>query len=139
LSQVHHADGYPTNWPADPVRWLTPADLLQAWVAVTGQATILGHVMLRQANTAATGNHAGSVSRLFVVPSAQGQGLATALLRRSLRWASSQGMSLSLEVDHTRRAAISLYERAGWRRTHSTQAEWTTPDGKPITLHHYDR
>jgi GNAT superfamily N-acetyltransferase len=137
LAQVHQADGYPSNWPADPVRWLTPADVLQAWVAVADQATILGHVMLRQVNSAGAGRAVGAVSRLFVVPRVQGQGLAAGLLRRSVRWATGQGMSLVLEVDHSRRTAIRLYERAGWRRTHSTRAEWTTTDGKPVTLYHY--
>jgi ribosomal protein S18 acetylase RimI-like enzyme len=134
LFQVHQVDKYPTNWPADPVRWMTPADVLQAWVAVTNQATIVGHVMLRPA---AGDGRVASVSRLFVVPDAQGSGLAVDLLRRARVWAAAKGLKLSLEVDDSRAAAIALYERTGWRRTNSTKADWTTPDGEPITLHHY--
>jgi hypothetical protein len=30
---VHAADGYPLRWPADSPAWLTPMNLLSAWIA----------------------------------------------------------------------------------------------------------
>jgi GNAT superfamily N-acetyltransferase len=36
LHDVHRADGYPANWPADPAGWLTPRGLLTAWAADAG-------------------------------------------------------------------------------------------------------
>ncbi|MGW2329133.1 hypothetical protein ACWC5C_25720 [Streptomyces sp. NPDC001700] len=45
LATVQRADRYPVHWPDDPQGWLTPADMLGAWVAAEGPA-VLGHVTL---------------------------------------------------------------------------------------------
>jgi hypothetical protein len=45
LATVHAADGYPLLWPADPAAWLTPANVLHAWVAEDERA-VMGHVVL---------------------------------------------------------------------------------------------
>ncbi|NUR63893.1 MAG: GNAT family N-acetyltransferase, partial [Catenulispora sp.] len=47
LNAVHASDGYPMNWPEDPVGWLTPAEGLHAWVAVAGDGEVVGHVMVQ--------------------------------------------------------------------------------------------
>jgi hypothetical protein len=48
LRAAYQTSGYPTNWPADPDRWLRPPRTLQAWVAVTDDIPVAGHVILRQ-------------------------------------------------------------------------------------------
>src|SRR5262252_10413952 len=50
LARVHAADGYPVHWPEDPGRWLTPDELLGAWVAWRSGA-LAGHVCLCPAET----------------------------------------------------------------------------------------
>ncbi len=40
-------------------------------------------------------------------------------------------------VADERSSAIALYERTGWRRVDTYPADWTTPDGAPVSLHHY--
>ena len=48
LRVVHETAGYPTNWPADPARWLRPPGILRAWVAATEDVPVAGHVILMQ-------------------------------------------------------------------------------------------
>jgi hypothetical protein len=48
LAAVHAADSYPLHLPADPPAWLTPANLLSAWVA-DGEGSVFGHVALGSA------------------------------------------------------------------------------------------
>jgi GNAT superfamily N-acetyltransferase len=134
---VHPTSGYPTNWPADPARWLTPSGILHARVATTNVLPIAGHVMLRQLPASATGERTAEVGRLFVVPAARRQGIALALLQKTIGWASTNELDLVLEVtDHLRGAQV-LYERAGFRRINTKRAAWTAPDGQPVTLHQY--
>jgi len=132
LRAVHEADGYPTNWPAEPQRWLTPPRLLQAWVAETG--SICGHVAVRQASEAGS----AEVSRLFVTPAARRRSVASALLRQAAQWAAERQCRLTLNVvDEHRSAAIACYESSGWRHTHTTTADWTTSHGEAVRLRHY--
>lgn len=134
LALVHKADGYPSNWPADPARWLTPRGMREAWVAVTGGAQIVGHVMVRNVRG---DERAISVSRFCVSPHFRGQGLGIKMLDRAREWAAERGRLLVLEVDSGAVAAVRLYEREGWRRTGSYLADWTTPQGKPVTMLRY--
>ncbi|MFI7419528.1 GNAT family N-acetyltransferase [Nonomuraea sp. NPDC049684] len=127
LALVHAADRYPVDWPADPQGWLTPGDLLRAWVAVE-EGQVLGHVGLAGAA------EGPQVTRLFVVPAARGRGLA-ALLLETVRKAA--GAPVVLEVSDEGRAAVALYERLGWRRVGSTRARWLNAAGEPALLHHY--
>ncbi|MER6509321.1 GNAT family N-acetyltransferase [Nonomuraea sp. NPDC001636] len=127
LALVHAADRYPVDWPADPQGWLTPGDLLRAWVAVE-EGRVLGHVGL-----AGTGE-GPQVTRLFVVPAARGRGLAPLLLDTVRKAA---GTPVLLEVSDEGRAAVALYERLGWRRVGSTRARWLNAAGEPALLHHY--
>lgn len=135
LALVHRSDGYPANWPADPVGWLAPTDTVRAWVATLGGATIVGHLLLHPAEGA--GERVVSVGRLFVVPAGRGLGLGGALLERARTWAAAHHLDLVLEVTDGERSAIALYERTGWRRTGTVRADWTTPGGGPVTLHRY--
>ncbi|MEV0713599.1 hypothetical protein [Asanoa sp. NPDC050611] len=61
LRAVHDADAYPLNWPEDPIAWLAPQGLAQAWVAELAPGTIAGHVAIL----------GGELTRLFVTPAAR--------------------------------------------------------------------
>jgi GNAT superfamily N-acetyltransferase len=136
LRLVHEADGYPMVWPKDPVRWLTPASTLHGWVAVTRSAAPVGHVLLLGTERPDT----WELARLFVSPEARGLGLGAALLDAACARAAEQGRKLELEVVADERSrAISLYERAGWRRTGTVTAGWTNPDGGRVRMHRYAR
>lgn len=137
LAAVHQTSGYPTNWPADPARWLTPSGLARAWIATTQGLPIAGHVILRQQPASGTSEPAAEVSRLFVVPAARRQGIALALLQKAIHWAAANELGLVLEVTDHLRAARALYQRAGFRMVNTKQADWTAPDGRPVTLHQY--
>ncbi|MEV4111042.1 GNAT family N-acetyltransferase [Nonomuraea sp. NPDC049695] len=124
LAQVQAVDRYPVDWPDDPRRWLTPADLTSAWIA-TEAGAVLGHVGITRD---------AEIVRLFVTPAARGRRLAAQLLD-SVR-AAVHG-PLKLEVSSEGRAAIALYERSGWRRVGSSRADWVNAAGEPALLHHY--
>jgi ribosomal protein S18 acetylase RimI-like enzyme len=54
---------------------------------------------------------------LYVVPQSRRQGVAAALIRRSVAYARDVGaVSMFLETAKTNTAAQALYERAGWER-----------------------
>lgn len=139
LEIVHQTSGYPTNWPADPARWLTPSGILRAWIGTTDELPVAGHVILRQLPASAPGQHAAEVNRLFVVPAARRQGIGLALLQKTMHWAAANELDLVLEVTDHLRAARTLYERTGFRLITTERADWTTPDGQPVTLHRYVR
>lgn len=150
LAEVHAADGYPMNWPADPADWLTPPDTLGAWTAVRDGA-VVGHVVLRagfddldpllaEAGDVAdvAPDRLASVARLFVVPAARRLGLGAALIRHVTTEAAARDLRLALDVvDDGRGAAQALYESAGWRRVTTVKAAWTTPDGTHPLVHYY--
>jgi GNAT superfamily N-acetyltransferase len=137
LAAVHQTSGYPTNWPADPARWLTPSGIVRAWIAMTDELPIAGHLILRQLPASAQGEHAVEVSRLFVVPAARRQGIAMALFQQTIHWAAMNGWNLVLEVADHLQAARALYEQVGFCLVDTKRAEWTTPDGRPVALHRY--
>ena len=151
LTAVYQGGSYPTNWPADPARWLSPPDTIRAWVAETAatgekaaseQPPIAGHVLLTQPparppdENPATGN-AAEIGRLFVVPATRRQGIAAALLGETMRWARANDRDLVLYVTDHLQAARALYQRLGFRLAATTRADWTTPDGQPVTLLRY--
>lgn len=85
LALVAAADGYPSRWPEDPADWLRSRDLLSPWVAER-EGDLLGQLVLRRPHGdvpvdlwfAATGfgpDRCAVVTRMFVAPAAQGQGL----------------------------------------------------------------
>ena len=132
LAIVYRTSGYPANWPADPARWLTPSGIVHAWIGTTGELPVAGHLLLRQLPSSAI-----EVSRLYVVPAARRQGVALALLRKAIEWAATNERDLVLEVTDHLKAARALYEQAGFRLVSAERADWTTPDGQPVTLHRY--
>jgi GNAT superfamily N-acetyltransferase len=134
LRTVHQTSGYPVNWPADPARWLQPSRVLRAWVAATDDIPVADHVILRQPPAA---GRPAEVSRLFVVPAARRQGAASALLEVAMGAATADDLDLFLDVTDHLRAARALYGRAGFRLVSTAHADWTTPDGHPVTLHRY--
>jgi GNAT superfamily N-acetyltransferase len=133
LAAVHAADGYPAYWPDEPGRWLTPRDLLNAWVARQADE-VVGHVCLCRAEDGASGGiwsgatglpieRLGAVGRLFVAPAARRQGLGERLLLAAGDEARRLGRHPVLEVLERDRAAAALYERLGWRRAGPLDAE----------------
>jgi ribosomal protein S18 acetylase RimI-like enzyme len=101
---------------------------------VAGDIPVAGHVILMQP---LPGERSAEVSRLFVAPAARRQGVAAALLETVMRSATANDLDLFLDVTDHLRAARALYQRAGFRLVSTAQAEWTTPDGGPVTLHRY--
>ncbi len=144
LRRVHETSGYPSRWPADPGRWLTPADQLAAWVA-EDDGQLAGHVALVQGVRTpcllrATGRgpgELGGIVRLFVDPAARRQGLARALLDTAAAHARACGLVPVLDVVADSAPAIALYERSGWRLAGTQTATWVTPAGLVPTLRCY--
>jgi GNAT superfamily N-acetyltransferase len=134
LRTVYETSGYPTNWPDDPARWLRPPGILQAWVATTVGIPVAGQAILMQPSP---GERSAEVSRLFVVPAARRRGVASALLETVMGAAAENDLDLFLDVTDHLAGARALYQRAGFRLITTTQADWTTPDGRPVTLHRY--
>jgi GNAT superfamily N-acetyltransferase len=141
LRAVHEADAYPLNWPAEPRGWLTPARLLQAWIVEEAEGAVIGHVAVRRLTNASgsqwSTRHA-ELSRLYVTPAARRRSVASALVRHAWSWAAENGYDLTLNVtDEHRSAAVAFYEATGWQHSDTTDADWTTPDGRPVRLRHY--
>lgn len=136
LRRVHEANGYPSRWPADPGRWLTPADQIAAWVA-EDDGQLAGHVALVQGvqtpcllrATGRDSSELGGVVRLFVDPAARRQGLARALLDAAAAHARACGLVPVLDAVADSAPAIALYERSGWRLAGTQIATWVTPAG----------
>jgi GNAT superfamily N-acetyltransferase len=147
LAEVHARDGYPLHWPDDPVRWLTPEGMLGAWVAV-GEDAVIGHVALVSAVgdgaapvwSAASGlppERIAVVAKLFVAPAGRGRGLGALLLDQATAEARRRGLHPALEVLDHDRAAMALYERAGWQRVGSAPAPWAMTSAGQVTQLHY--
>jgi ribosomal protein S18 acetylase RimI-like enzyme len=137
LAEVYRTSGYPTNWPGDPAAWLTPTRTVCTWVAGSDEVPVAGHVVVRQLPASSAGQPVAEVSRLFVAPAARRRGVAQALLQQAMHWAAANEQDLVLEVTDHLQAAWALYERAGFRRSGTQRADWTTADGQPVTLHQY--
>jgi GNAT superfamily N-acetyltransferase len=137
LRAVHETDAYPLNWPADPRRWLNPPRLLRAWIAEEPGGAVAGHVAVQRSHGETPAGHV-EPSRLYIAPSARRRSLASALVDHVRAWAAEHEYDLTLNVtDEHRSAAVAFYEATGWRHTHTTDADWTTPDGKPVKPRHY--
>lgn len=145
LAEVHDRDAYPTRWPADPAKWLNPAHLLAAWVAVDNGA-VGGHIGVvagvedEQLIEAAgrPSEELAMVSRLFVRPAARGQRLGEQMLSTATAFAAQHQLGLVLDVvDDGRTTATQLYERLGWRMVGRRSAGWITPAGTRPQLRLY--
>ncbi|WP_232534138.1 GNAT family N-acetyltransferase [Plantactinospora sp. KBS50] len=134
---MHENDAYPLNWPTDPLSWLNPPRLQQAWIAEESGGIVDGHVAIQRSPSEAPARHV-ELSRLFVTPTARRHSLAGALVDHARRWAAEHNYDLTPNVtDEQRSAAVAFYEATGWRHTHTMDADWTTPDGRPVKLRHY--
>jgi GNAT superfamily N-acetyltransferase len=125
LADTHRTAGYPVHWPADPAGWLSPADLLGAWVAeVDGQ--VVGHAALIEARdrtgsawaewSGSPAGEAAEVTRLCVTSAARGRSVGRRLLDTVAKAAVDRGRHPILGVLEPGGAAIVLYEHAGWTR-----------------------
>ncbi|MEV1021220.1 GNAT family N-acetyltransferase [Streptomyces sp. NPDC050264] len=130
LAAVHAKDGYPTNWPADPARWLAAGAGGTAWVA-QWDGRVVGHVMLGPPGAGdvapslvAAGPEAAVVGRLFVDPAARGHRIGAMLLDRAAQEAYRKAARAVLDVVATDTAAVALYERLGWEFLATGQQEW---------------
>jgi GNAT superfamily N-acetyltransferase len=126
LRSVYLSDGYPTNWPKDPARWIAGRRVIGAWVCERGEQ-VVGHVALtaadpgrafRQWSEALTlpVESLAVVSRFFVTPGERERGVGARLISRVERAAADRGLHLVLAVSDHNRAAISFYEKRRWRR-----------------------
>lgn len=130
LAEVHRVDGYPEVWQDDPAGWLDPPETIAAWVAESAGA-VAGHVSLISDSDGPV-----KLSRLFVGPRAQRQGLARALMAVAVGWARDAGRDVVLEVD-AEVAAVAVYERLGWRLLTTGQGSWIGRDGRRPTVRYY--
>ena len=139
LWMTHEASGYPAVWPRDPVRWLTSSGRdVKTWVAAADGA-VAGHVALgREEGPTGTATFPLlAITRLFVAPAARGRGVGGALLVAAVDFVRGNASRPMLTVADTGRAAIRLYERAGWRRIGGRRADWAEPDGRHPTVYDY--
>lgn len=126
LVKVHAKDGYPVEGVDDPEAWLTPPELLAAWVAVR-DGRVVGHTALTRPN----GEDAVALwldqsqdseaqvavgARLFVAPEARHAGVGEQLMQVANAYAREHGLRVVLDVMAKDAAAIRLYERLGLQR-----------------------
>lgn len=147
LERVHAVDGYPMQWPANPREWLAPERLLAAWVAEDADGAV-GHVAVHSGEGDPAASHwterlgrpleqIAVLAQLFVSPNARGHGLGATLVAHACDEARARGLFPALNVLDHDRAAIQLYEHAGWYRVASTPAPWGRELGEPQLLHYY--
>ncbi|MGL5829866.1 MAG: GNAT family N-acetyltransferase [Angustibacter sp.] len=124
LVEVHATDGYPVEGVDDPLAWLDLPNAIGAWTAELDGRPV-GHIALTEPGPGDEAPHLlaqqhGSeptavLGRLFVSPSARGQGLAEQLTRTAMDAATAAGRRAVLDVMLKDRSAIRLYRRLGWR------------------------
>ncbi|WP_393097424.1 GNAT family N-acetyltransferase [Streptomyces sp. LN325] len=126
LVAVHAVDGYPVEGVDAPLEWLSPAGVLQAWVAEKG-GKIVGHAMLSRPQgegavkmwleqSGDTADQLAVCARLFIAPEARGQRLGEQLMRTAFDYSRAHGLRVVLDVMTKDKAAIRLYERMGMHR-----------------------
>jgi GNAT superfamily N-acetyltransferase len=144
LRRVYEMTGYPSGWPQDPARWLTPAGQVAAWVA-EDDGLLAGHIGLVQGVPIpclleANGRDAselGGIVRLFVDPGSMRKGLARALLAAAASHARARGLQPVLDVVADDEGAVALYEGSGWKLAGTNMATWVTSAGVSPTLRCY--
>lgn len=144
IAETHRTSRYPVNWPADPEGWLTPRDLLGAWVAELA-GVVVGHIALMDATEApakawavSTGQSVGEaaeITRLCVAGAARRRSAGRRLLDTAAAAAQEQDRHAVLGVFDQDSSAIALYDRAGWRRLSSVDYEMSR--GRKVLMHCY--
>jgi ribosomal protein S18 acetylase RimI-like enzyme len=126
LVKVHERDGYPVEGVGEPESWLTPPDLLKAWVAEL-DGRIVGHVALShpsgedavalwQEQSGASESEVAVLARLFVAPEARRMALGRRLTQAAMEYATEEDLRLVLDVMTKDTSAMRLYEALGWQR-----------------------
>jgi len=83
--------------------------------------------------------HAANLTALFVAPWARGHGLAPQLVQAVESKAQELGyLHLNLDLRATQDAAISLYERSGFKKW-GTNPAYALVQGKLVSGHHYSK
>lgn len=124
----------------DPENWIASPGVIRAWVAEQ-EGNVVGHIALMSSEQEDSArvwrdlnpddpSGIAAVARLFVVQSARGQSLGNRLLRTAMQYAEENSVRLVLDVMLKDRAAIRLYEAAGWKKI--GQAEHRHGDGGAI-------
>ncbi|MGL5829446.1 MAG: GNAT family N-acetyltransferase [Angustibacter sp.] len=123
LVEVHAIDGYPVEGVDNPLAWLDLPNAIGTWTADLDGRPV-GHVALTEpgpgdeAPRLFAEQHGSEptavLGRLFVSPTARGQGLAEQLVRTAMDAAATAGRRAVLDVMRKDRAAIRLYQRLGW-------------------------
>lgn len=149
LEDVYSTDGYPIEGTAAAVSFLTPAGLVEAWVAVSagvavGQIAVVsggqGHhdAVRAWVDLPGSGGRAESTAvaaRFFVRKHARGYGLGRALIEKTCLWARQNGMRIVMNVLAKDQDAMSLYEKIGFRRF--GEGEYKYDEGKRSTQYFY--
>lgn len=135
LRSVYRTDGYPANWPNDPLRWLAGARTISAWV-FEHRGDLVGHLALTSPDPDRAWpewkealqqpcERLAVMRRLFVAPNSRRQGVATHLIKAAERTAAERGLQLVLDVADHNRPAIGFWKTHGWREV----GEATLPPG----------
>ncbi|GGO47918.1 hypothetical protein GCM10012287_21690 [Streptomyces daqingensis] len=126
LVKVHESDGYPVEGVDEPEAWLTPPEVLQAWIAELDDH-VVGHVALGHPNgedavslwldqSDSAESEVAVLARLFVAPEARRMALGRRLTQAAMDYADEKGLRLVLDVMAKDTAAMRLYEALGWQR-----------------------
>ena len=127
VADVRRSDGYPPFLPGnDFVRLLTEPPPIVAYVA-TAADDVVGHVALHRStgaeavalvceSLAVDPAQLGVVARLFAAVGRRREGIGRLLLDAATAAAESRGLVPMLDVWVELRAAIAMYESAGWTR-----------------------
>jgi GNAT superfamily N-acetyltransferase len=143
LFTVYVSNGYPANWPKDPVRWLAGHRTIGAWVREE-RGELVGHVSLTLPDASrawpewqqATDVHRDRLAvmrRLFVSPDWRGRGVTSSLVDVAERAAATRGLQPVLDVADHNTAAIAFWRNRGWREVgHATLPPGD--EGLPVRL-----
>lgn len=127
LVDVHREDGYPVEGVSDTRSWLSPPDMIAAWVALLDNM-LVAHVLLlsplsSHVDPVRTWISQGQaledvvvLARLFVHENARGRGIAKMLVQTATDWATREERRVLLDVMKKDLAAIRLYESFRWER-----------------------
>lgn len=131
LRTVYVSNGYPSNWPKDPARWLAGQRTIGAWVREE-RGQLVGHVSLTmpdpdrawtewQQATDVPRERLAVMRRLFVAPDWRGSGVGTSLADAAEQEAATRGLQAVLDVADHNTAAIAFWRNRGWREVgHAT-------------------